>query len=136
MSILGARMGLAARAALGERIGEGERLAARYYHRTCAIDGIQLATNCTLGNGNIEVEPRGEHRLTLWIQGSDDSVDVRLSPLALAKGRAYAESRQAAEGLDPDSPAGRRAARDMEAILAELEEVPDSELVLFEPPVA
>jgi formylmethanofuran dehydrogenase subunit E len=133
MSILGARLGLAARAALSGLAGEGSRLAARFYHRTCALDGIQWATNCTLGNGNIEVRPEGDHRLELWVQGSTDVVGLRLSKAALAKGKAYADLRTRAETLAPGSAEARRVEREMEAILKELEVAPDRELVVFEP---
>jgi formylmethanofuran dehydrogenase subunit E len=127
MSILGARLGLAARAALGA--APGERLTARYLHQTCALDGIQLATGCTAGNGNLQVDRRGEHRLLLFREGSTAGVEAELTAHALARGQAYGRLRAEAEAAPPGTPEGRRAEEALEELLGELEAAPAQELV-------
>ncbi|PLX46392.1 MAG: hypothetical protein C0609_00615 [Deltaproteobacteria bacterium] len=117
MSILGARLGLAARAHVG-RHGESGDVTALYHHQTCAIDGIQLALGTTGGNNNIEVRPEGEHRLTATNKTRRMYITVRLSEEALRRGKEYAELRRS----------GGDAAR-MEEILLDLEEAPQEELV-------
>lgn len=133
MSILGARLGLAALEQLGgDR--RGGRLSARYLHRTCALDGIQLATSCTLGNGNLEVEAQGEHRLVLWDPQTRDQARVRLTEAALEAGRRYADLRRDLAALPPGS--GDRSALEqrMEDILREFEGAPTASLVTLETP--
>ena len=132
MSILGARLGDAARSALYGRGCEGHRLTARYHHRTCALDGIQLATGCTPGNGNFEVEPRGEHLLELRSQEKGIAVCARLAAGALDRGRAYAELRDRVSDLPPESGERRAAEERMAALLEGLETDPEAELVVFE----
>lgn len=130
MSILGVRLGSAAR----ERLrGDGGRLQARFHHRTCALDGIQLATGCTLGNGTIEVRPEGAHQLTLWVQESGESVTVRLTEEALRRGRAYASLRERAGTLPPDSRERIAVEERMEHLLRELERAPAEVLVTSDP---
>lgn len=129
MSILGARLGLAARAALGPK-GEG-RLTGRFLHQTCALDGIQVATGCTPGNGNLVAEPRGEHCLVLRSAGGT-AVTARLTSGALDQGRAYAERRAALAVLTPDSAEGVRLQAEMDALLQALETAPEADLVVLE----
>jgi len=117
MSILGARLGLAARAHVG-RHGESGDVTALYHHQTCAIDGIQLALGTTGGNKNIEARPEGEHRLTATNKTKRMYITVRLSEEALRRGKEYAELRSA--GGDPVK---------MEEILLGLEEALEEELV-------
>ncbi len=131
MSILGARLGLAARTALAP--APGERLEARYFHQTCALDGIQLATRCTLGNGNLRVEPRGEHRLLLWAEGQSAGAEAVLTPAALERGRSYTALREGAAGLPEGAPERREAAEAMERVLRGLETAPEHDLVAVRP---
>jgi len=127
MSIFGARLGLAARAALSA--APGQRLAARYLHQTCALDGIQLATRCTLGNGNLRVDPRGEHRLLLWVEGGAVGVEARLTAAALEQGRSYGSLRDRAAALPDGAPARRELEETMAQLLRSLEAAPEAELV-------
>lgn len=131
MSILGARLGFAARAALGETRGAGHRLSGRYHHRTCALDGIQLATQCTMGNGNLEVVPEGEHRLVLAAAGNPKQVEARLTDSALAHGRKYGRLREQLEELEQTLSAavGVGVREQMAALLEVLESAPQEELV-------
>ncbi|MBI5017009.1 MAG: formylmethanofuran dehydrogenase subunit E family protein [Deltaproteobacteria bacterium] len=131
MSILGARLGLAALDVLGpERAGR--RLSARYLHQTCALDGIQLATSCTLGNGNLQVEAKGEHRLLLWDPETREQARVRLTAEALEVGRRYAELRGRRDALAPGSQERAAGEARMEELLRELEEAPTPSLVATE----
>jgi formylmethanofuran dehydrogenase subunit E len=120
MSILGARLGLAARERVG-RHGEDGDVAAVYYHRTCAIDGIQAALGTTSGNTNIEVRPEGIHRLEAVNKTKRMYVTVSLTEEALSRGREYGELRRS----------GGDKAR-MEEILKGLEAAPESELIMVE----
>ncbi|GAB6062728.1 formylmethanofuran dehydrogenase subunit E family protein [Deferrisoma palaeochoriense] len=90
MSILGARLGLAAVEALAPPPDRKRR--GRYLHRTCALDGVQVTTGCTLGNGNLEVVPQGRHRLELGLEGEPLRVAAELTEEALARGRAWLEA--------------------------------------------
>lgn len=133
MSILGARLGLAALDELGG-LRPWRRLSARYHHRTCALDGIQMATSCTLGNGNLQVEALGEHRLVLWDTETRDQARVCLTETALASGRRYSELRKAADSL-PDATRERRDVEErMEELLRQLEGEPALNLVTVERP--
>ncbi len=127
MSILGARLGWAALAALGERSAPG-RLAATYYHQTCALDGIQLATGCTPGNGNLTVLPEGEHRLVLR-SDRGERVTARLTPRALDLGGAYGALGAEAAALPPQSPDRAALTARREALLRDLEGAPEGALV-------
>ncbi|MBE0616989.1 MAG: formylmethanofuran dehydrogenase subunit E family protein [Proteobacteria bacterium] len=127
MSILGARLGLAARSALDAPAGQ--RLSALYRHQTCALDGIQLATHCTLGNGNLRVEHRGEHRLLLWVEGQSTGSESRLTLAALERGRSFAELRDRVAGLTAGAPDRRQAEATMAQLLRSLESAPEAELV-------
>jgi formylmethanofuran dehydrogenase subunit E len=129
MSILGARLGLAVRDALEKPRGSGGRLHARFHHRTCALDGIQLSTQCTVGNGNLEVVEAGEHRLVLTAAGDTRQIEGRLTLAALELGRRYADLRTRADQLSPgeaDEPAIRK---QMGELLAALETAPQEEIV-------
>lgn len=131
MSILGARLGLAARTALGA--APGERLTAAYLHQTCALDGIQLATGCTPGNGNLRVDRRDEHRLLLRREGAALGVEAELTELALARGRAYGALRARAEAAPPGTPERDQGEEALETLLRELEAAPAAELVTVRP---
>ena len=120
MSVMGARLGLAALARVGRHGADGD-VRALYRHRTCALDGIQLALGTTLGNNNLAVEEAGEHLLAARNLATGRAVTVRLTDEALALGRRYGEMRRA--GGDPGA---------MEAILRELEEREESEVVTVE----
>ncbi len=120
MSILGARLGAAAVEALAP--APGVRLQARYHCQTCALDGIQLATGCTAGNGGLRLEPGGRHLLVLGTEDGARTVAVELTEAALDRGRTYARLRDRV-GTDPAVEA------DMVEILKELETAPTPELV-------
>lgn len=131
MSILGARLGLAAVEALGGRTDR--RFSARYFHETCAVDGVQLATGCTLGNHNLQVEAKGEHRLLVWDPQTRDQVRVGLTEAALEAGRRYGEMRKSREALPPASPDRAALEARMDDVLKQLEAAPTPSLVSVDP---
>lgn len=63
-SLMGARLGLAARAAL-EQSGSKGKFKARYFSLAFPVDGIQVAAGTTCGKRSIEVEDRDEQLLLL-----------------------------------------------------------------------
>jgi formylmethanofuran dehydrogenase subunit E len=117
MSILGARLGMAARRHVG-RHGENGDVRAVYRNRTCALDGIAAVLGTTLGNGNIEAVPAGEHVLEARNVTHGLVVRLRLTDFALSRGKAYGELRRS--GGDPEK---------MESILREIESAPEALLV-------
>ena len=129
MSILGMRMGWAARAALGVDADAWKRLRGRYHHRTCAVDGIQLATQCTAGNGNLEVLAEGDHRLVLTALDDGRRAEARPTVQALQRGRRYGELRARADELPPGSDAELALREQMDQLLDHLETAPQQELV-------
>lgn len=97
MSIMGARLGLAAAAAVGRHGKDGD-VTALFMHRNCALDGIQLALGTTLGNGNIKVDPQGLPLLEATNADTKKRVRVTLTERALALGKRYGELRRAGTG--------------------------------------
>lgn len=87
---MGLRAGLAALEALGvQRAGSGELMALveldKDHCATCFGDGVQVATGCTLGKGNIEKLHYGKWGLTLIDKKRGKA--VRVTPLAEAMER-------------------------------------------------
>ncbi len=76
MVLVGARLGKAAAAAL-EKLG-GERTLPFGFFRGygCSIDGVQVFTGCTLGNGNLVLLRGTDFSLTLTREGHDSAVLV------------------------------------------------------------
>lgn len=97
MSIMGARLGLAASAFTG-RHGESGDVAAIYLNRNCALDGIQAALGTTPGNGNLKVDPQGLNMLEARNDDTGRRVRVTLTEKALALGRRYGELRKSGTG--------------------------------------
>jgi formylmethanofuran dehydrogenase subunit E len=97
MSIMGARLGLAAAAVVGRHGTDGD-VTALYLNRNCGLDGIQAALGTTLGNGNIQVDPQGLTMLEARNEDTGKRVRVTLTEAALALGRRYGELRKAGTG--------------------------------------
>ena len=129
MSILGARMGWAARAALGVDADAWKRLRGRYHHRTCAVDGIQLATQCTAGNGNLEVLAEGDHRLVLIALEDGRRAEARPTAHALQSGRRCGELRARADEMPAGSDTEQALRAQVATLLDHLETAPQEELV-------
>lgn len=82
---MGLRAGLAAREALGvERAADGQLIALveidRDHCATCYADGVQVATGCTFGKGNIQKLGYGKFALTLIDRKTGRSVRVVTRP--------------------------------------------------------
>ncbi|MBI5017831.1 MAG: formylmethanofuran dehydrogenase subunit E family protein [Deltaproteobacteria bacterium] len=128
-SLLGARMGFAAKAALGDKVGKG-KLRAVYYAAACPLDGIQMTTGCTLGNGTIEAKGKEERRLVLSVDGVPGSVEATLTPEAAEQARVFKDLSKTAKGLPQRSPERQRAGERMEEILKALASAPEATLVI------
>ncbi|MBI5017842.1 MAG: formylmethanofuran dehydrogenase subunit E family protein [Deltaproteobacteria bacterium] len=128
-SILGARLGAAARSALGDEVSKG-KVRAVYYATGCPLDGIQVTTGSTLGNGTIEVKDRKEMRLRLSVEGVRGAVEARPTELALALGSESKVLTKKAKGLPQGSPERAELEARVAEIFARLETAPDGEVVL------
>ncbi len=127
-SLMGARLGLAAKAALKEAGGEG-KLKARYFDNSCPIDGIQVAAGTTLGNKAMEVVDRNEHRLLLTAEKNGRQVEARLTKLAEEKAKPTRELSKKARALPAGSPERQRLEKEIEEIFAWFRNAPDAEVV-------
>ena len=75
MSTLGGRLGYAA----SRHVADCPRaLQAVYHARTCAVDGIEHTTGCTLAGGDLVVKDEGRHVLTLVCGECGEGVEVAL----------------------------------------------------------
>jgi len=127
-SLMGARLGLAAKAAL-ERIGIEGRLKAQYFDLSCPVDGIQVTVGTTYGNGAIEVEDIGDHRLLLTDEKSGHQVEARLKEQAMERGMTSRELLRKARGLRDGSPERQELEQIVEAIFTWFRIAPESEVV-------
>ncbi|ALC17720.1 formylmethanofuran dehydrogenase subunit E [Desulfuromonas soudanensis] len=99
MSTLGGRLGYAVFRHLAA--DPDEDLLAIYHTRTCALDGIGVATGCTLAAGNLLVREEGRHALTLVRRQDGGGVEATLSAEALAIAGEY---RKVSEVLERERP--------------------------------
>ena len=83
-SLMGARLGLAARGALDAE-GGSRKYQAEYFDHSCPVDGIQMAAGTTYGNRRITVVDQDEHRLILTDTKTGRMAEAKLTPLALEK---------------------------------------------------
>lgn len=131
-SLMGARLGLAARAAL-ERAGAGGKLKAQYFSHSCPVDGIQVAAGTTYGNGAIAVQDRDEHRLVLSDEAGGRKVEARVTARAMEKARTSRALAKKARALPAGSPERARLEQEVEAIFAWLRTAPEAEVVTLKP---
>jgi len=130
MSTLGARLGLAALAALGP--GDGP-LQATYHMRTCALDGIAETTGCREEDGSLTVT--GEARHALRLQRGAVGVEVALSAGVMQAAGGYRklcnELEQGWDALDEAERQRRQAlmAAALDALLPQLWTAPDCDLI-------
>ena len=127
-SLMGVRLGLAAKAAL-ERIGIEGRLKAQYFDLSCPVDGIQVTVGTTYGNGGIEVQDIGEHRLLLTDEKSGHQVEARLTEQAMEQGMTSRELLKKARALPAGSPKRKELEEEVEAIFTWFRTAPESEVV-------
>lgn len=128
-SLMGARLGLAAKAALKAAGGEG-KIKARYYNLSCPVDGVQIAAGTTFGNRAIEVEDKGEQRLLLTAEKDNRQVEARLTKLAEEKGTLSRELSKKARELPVRSPERQRLEAEVEEIFTWLRTAPDADVVI------
>lgn len=128
-SLMGARLGLAARVALQAAGGEG-KLRATYYDHSCPVDGVQVSAGTTYGNRAIEVVDRDEQRLLLTAEKNGRQAGARLTDMAEEKGNLSRELSKKARGLPVGSPERKQVEKEIEAIWAWFRAAPDADVVL------
>jgi formylmethanofuran dehydrogenase subunit E len=105
-STAGVRAGLVALRTLGVERSGAKSLHAilenGYYHGAmCFGDGVQYATGCTFGKGNIEKVPKGKLALTLIDKKRGKAVRVSYRPTLQGQIRASAFMQKRAAGVPP-----------------------------------
>lgn len=105
-STMGVRMGLAAMRALGVARSGAKSLHAiveigEHHGAMCFGDGVQFATGCTFGKGNIEKDPKGKLALTLVDKAGQRAVRVHYRPTLQAQIKASRFMRKRSAGVPP-----------------------------------
>ena len=105
-STIGVRAGLVALRALGvERSGAKSLhviLENGYYHGAmCFGDGVQYATGCTFGKGNMEKNPKGKLALTLIDKATNRAVRVSYKPTLQKQIKASPFMQKRSAGVPP-----------------------------------
>jgi len=131
-SLMGARLGLAARAAL-ERAGVEGKLKAQCYSLSCPVDGIQVMAGTTYGNRALEVQDRGEHRLVLSDEKSGHQVEARITTGAMEKASGSREMAKQARSLPVGSPERKKLEQELDALYTWLKTAPETEVVTVKP---
>jgi formylmethanofuran dehydrogenase subunit E len=101
---LGLRAGLAAMEALGVQHAPDGQLTAlveidRNHCSTCFADGVQVATGCTFGKGNIRSLGYGKFALTLIDNKTSRSVRVAATPKTIRRNQESEFLRQRRQGV-------------------------------------
>ncbi len=105
-STAGVRAGLAALKALGSNRSGAKSLHAilenGYYHGAmCFGDGVQYATGCTFGKGNMEKEPKGKLAVTVIDKATKKAVRVAYKPTLQEQIKNSAFMQKRAAGVPP-----------------------------------
>ena len=105
-STAGVRAGLAALRALGAERSGAKSLHAilenGYYHGAmCFGDGVQYATGCTFGKGNMEKDPKGKLAVTLFDKAHNKAVRVSYKPSLQKQIKASAFMQKRTAGIPP-----------------------------------
>ncbi len=135
MSTMGARLGIAAMAALGVTKADQFKVEGRYLAKNCALDGIQFTTGCTMGNGNLSFEDSGKPSFTLRMRDGSRSVTVSAAEGALARFAEHKDRRaslleeRGISGLPRAMEIDADIARDFDALVQWVQEGSDGELV-------
>ncbi|WP_305043568.1 formylmethanofuran dehydrogenase subunit E family protein [Geoalkalibacter sp.] len=133
MSTLGGRMGFAGRRRLGDGPLRGE-----YLLRTCAVEGIAVATGCEEPAGTLRVRDAGRHVLLLRC-ASGAGFEIALRPATLELAWRYRHLDEALESeraaLAPAELARRTRDKDafLDGLLARLRALPEDELLDIRP---
>jgi formylmethanofuran dehydrogenase subunit E len=106
-SVAGVRVGLAALRALGVKRAGGTQLfgiveIGEDHGGMCFGDGVQYASGCTFGKGNIRKEPYGKLAFTLIEKASNRSVRVSYKPTLQKQIGESAFMRKRGLGVMPD----------------------------------
>ncbi|MHB0996705.1 MAG: formylmethanofuran dehydrogenase subunit E family protein [Elusimicrobiales bacterium] len=128
-SLMGARLGFAAKAALKAAGGEG-KVKAKFFSLSCPVDGIQAAAGTTYGNRDLEIEDKDEMRLLLTAEKNGLQVEARLTSLAVEKGKKPKELKKKARELPAGSPERQRLEKEAEEILTWFRTAPEKDVVL------
>lgn len=127
-SLMGVRLGLAAKTALKAAGGEG-RLRAKYFSHSCPVDGIQVALGTTFGNRTFEIVDQNDHRLLVMAEKNNRQVEARLTRAAEEKGRRYREVKSKANALPVGSYERERLEKSVEDVIVWFKTAPDIEVV-------
>lgn len=105
-SAIGVRIGLAALRALGVGRSGAKSLHAiveigEHHGAMCFADGVQYATGCTFGKGNIEKDPKGKLALALVDKVSGRAVRVSYKPTLQSRIRESRFMQKRAQGVPP-----------------------------------
>jgi formylmethanofuran dehydrogenase subunit E len=106
-SVAGVRAGLAVIRLLGVKRSGGRQLHAfveigEDHGGMCFGDGVQYATGCTLGKGNMEKTPYGKLAVTLIERATNRAVRVSYRPTLQKQIGASAFMVKRGEGMEPD----------------------------------
>lgn len=103
---MGVRIGLAAMRALGVERSGAKSLHAiveigDHHGAMCFGDGVQYATGCTFGKGNIQKDPKGKLTLTLVDKASSRAVRVHYKPTLQSRIRESRFMQKRSAGIPP-----------------------------------
>ena len=106
-SVAGMRAGLAALRTLGVKRSGGRQLHAfveigEDHGGGCFGDGVQYATGCTLGKGNMEKTPYGKLAVTLIERATNRAVRISYKPTLQKQIGASAFMVKRGQGIEPD----------------------------------
>jgi formylmethanofuran dehydrogenase subunit E len=106
-STVGLRAGLATLRVLDTKRSGAKSLHAiletGYHHAAaCFGDGVQYATGCTFGKGNIEKNPKGKLAVTVIDKANEKAVRISFKPTLREKIRNSAFMRERSQGIPPD----------------------------------
>jgi len=124
-SLMGARLALAAR----EAMGADSKFTATYFDLSCPVDGIQGFAGATLGNKALTVEDRDEHRLILIDKNSGRKVETKLTPKAQEMGKSYRALSKKLRSLPGDSAQRNEVEGEIEAVFEWFKTAPEKEVV-------
>lgn len=106
-SVAGVRAGLAALREMGVRRSGGRQLHAfveigEDHGAMCFCDGVQYATGCTMGKGNMEKTPLGKLAFTLIERASNRALRVSYKPTLQKHIGESAFMLKRGQGIEPD----------------------------------
>ena len=107
-SVAGVRAGLAALRALGVQRSGGRQLHAfieigEDHGGMCFGDGVQYATGCTLGKGNMDKTPYGKLAVTVIERASNRAIRVSYKPSLQKRIGESAFMVKRGQGIEPDN---------------------------------